>query len=71
MKFADDVSLVSWSPTPTDLFDEVKKEVKKFEDWLGERQMIFEPTKSKFMLFSRTLATTKKYFSELGIELVN
>ena len=71
MKFADDVSLVSWSPTPKDLFREVKTEVKNFEDWLAEREMIFEPTKSKFMLFGRTIATAKKHFGELGIELVD
>ena len=33
--------------------------------------MIFEPTKSKFMLFGRTVATAKKHFSDLGIELVS
>lgn len=71
MKFADDVSLVSWSPTPKDLFREVKTEVKNFEDWLAEREMVFEPTKSKFMLFGRTIATAKKHFGELGIELVD
>ena len=71
LKFADDVSLLSWAATPELLKKEVKLEVEKFEKWLAEREMIFQPSKSKFILFNRTLKTAQKQFSDLGIEITD
>ena len=71
LKFADDFSQISWAPTPAELLTEVKTEMKKFETWLDEREMKFEPTKSKFMLFGRTIGTAKKHFSDVGVEIVD
>lgn len=59
IKFADYVNCISWAPTPTELKVEVKKEVTKFEDWLGALHIKFEPSKSQFMLFNRNKNSRK------------
>ena len=71
MKFADDVNCISWAPTQLELKVEVKNEVGKFEKWLAALSMQFEPTKSRFLLFNRTLKTAEKYFGDIGIKVVD
>ena len=71
MKFADDVNLLSLTPTPAKLNEEVNREVPKFETWLGDRKMKFEPSKSRFMLFNRTIKTAEKHFGDIGIKIVD
>ena len=68
--YCDDVTLISWAATGADLAKEVKTEVNKFESWLSERQMEFAASKSKIMLFNRSLKTAEAVFKDVEIEKV-
>jgi len=68
--YCDDVTLISWAATGEELAKEVKTEVGKFENWLGAHEMEFAASKSKIMLFNRSLKTAETVFKNVDIEKV-
>ena len=60
--FADDVHFVCKAKNMVELMKKMKSIFEKFESWVISKKMQLEPTKSRCMVFNRTVPTVEKYF---------
>ena len=63
--FADDSSCIVRARTLADLRTKMDEIYEKFSEWLKTKDLHCEPTKSRILIFYRTLVTAKRHFSDL------